>query len=63
MVDRGKLDIYKDLSYVDPRIRAQAPSDRMELLPADYVPGHWDVICLGGKENYDHSKSVARVIY
>lgn len=62
MVDRGKLDIDKDLSYVDPRILSQASSDRIEL-PADYTPGYWDVICQGGKENYDHSESSHLSIY
>ena len=56
MVDRGTLDLSRDLSYVDPRIRSQARGDRMELLPASYTPGYWDVICHGGKENYEHSK-------
>ena len=56
MVDRGRLDICKRLGLIDPRIGAQAPSDQMELLPPEFEPGNWDVICQGGKENYEHSK-------
>jgi hypothetical protein len=56
MVDRGRLDYCKDLSFVDPRIIFNAPSDKMELLSPDYEPGDWDVICQGGKDNYDHGK-------
>ena len=54
MVDRGRLDITKDLSFVDPRIRFHTPSERVELLPENYEVGPWDVICSGGKDNYDH---------
>jgi hypothetical protein len=61
MVDRGKLGIDKDLSYLDPRIRAQPPSARLVMLPADYTPGYWDVICQGGKENYHHSESSSSI--
>jgi hypothetical protein len=56
MVDRGRLDYCKDLTYVDSRIRSSAPSEKIEPLREDFEPGHWDVICQGGKESYDHSK-------
>ena len=55
MVDRGTLDINKDLSFVDPRIRSQAPVDRMILLPPGFSPTNWDVICQRGKDSYEHS--------
>jgi hypothetical protein len=56
MVDRGRLfDISKDHGFVDGRNnRVQTDFDQIELLPSDYTPGYWDVICQGGKENYDH---------
>jgi hypothetical protein len=55
MVDRGRLfEISKDLTFVDGRNRVQTNSDQLALLPLDYSPGYWDVICQGGKENYDH---------
>jgi hypothetical protein len=56
MVDRGRLNFSNDLSFVDSRIKSQAPSDSILLLDADYEPGYWDVICQGGKESYDHSE-------
>ena len=47
MVDRGTLDINKDLSFVDPRIRSQAPVDRMILLPHGFTPTNWDGKSIG----------------
>ena len=32
------------------------PPDSVRILPPDFVPGEWDVICQRGKQNYDHSK-------
>ena len=58
MVDRGRLDFCKDLIFVDSRIRSSAPCETVEPLPVDFEPGKWDVICLGGRESYDHSKFV-----
>lgn len=62
MVDRGRLDYCKDLTFVDSRIRSSAPSEKNEPLPADFEPGSWDIICQGGKESYDHSKFVCFVL-
>lgn len=57
MVDRGRLfDVSTDVCFVDRRNRVQTSSDHIALLPPDYTPGYWDVICQGGKENYDHGK-------
>ena len=56
MVDRGTLDINRDLSFVDPRIRSQAPVDRMVVLPPQFTPGNWDVICQRGRDSFDHSE-------
>ena len=54
MVDRGRLDISKDLSFVDPRIISHTPTERVALLPENYVVGPWDVVCSGGRESFDH---------
>eukprot|EP00539_Tryblionella_compressa_P009357 CAMPEP_0178792194 /NCGR_PEP_ID=MMETSP0745-20121128/8389_1 /TAXON_ID=913974 /ORGANISM="Nitzschia punctata, Strain CCMP561" /LENGTH=479 /DNA_ID=CAMNT_0020450357 /DNA_START=114 /DNA_END=1553 /DNA_ORIENTATION=+ len=54
MVDRGRLDFQKNLNDIDPRIRSNAPSDKLSLLHPSFQPGNWDVICQGGKESYDH---------
>ena len=63
MVDRGRLDLCKDIFCVDPRIRSHAPSDRLELLSPDYKPSNWDVICQGGKESYHHSEFNGITVY
>jgi hypothetical protein len=34
----------------------KAEEETMALLPAEFVPGKWDVICQRGKECYDHGK-------
>ena len=60
MVDRDKFSDYsKRISFLDARTRVPAPSDCNEPLPVDFEPGNWDVICQGGKESYDHSKSLS----
>lgn len=41
MVDRGRLDLCKDL-------------ERIEPLDAEFEPGNWDIICQGGKDSYEH---------
>lgn len=59
MVDRDKFSDYsKRISFLDARIRVQAPTESTEPLPVDFEPGNWDVICQGGKDSYDHSKCV-----
>jgi hypothetical protein len=35
---------------------SKAEEETMALLPAEFVPGKWDVICQRGKECYDHGK-------
>lgn len=56
MVDRGRLDFRKYLNFVDPRINR---CDVREPLGDDFTPGNWEVICMGGKESFDHSKFYA----
>jgi hypothetical protein len=34
----------------------QADDEYMDLLPPDFEPGKWDVICQRGKECFDHGK-------
>ena len=33
---------------------SKAEEESMALLPEDFMPGKWDVICQRGKECYDH---------
>eukprot|EP00980_Cylindrotheca_fusiformis_P031351 scaffold26214_cov142-Cylindrotheca_fusiformis.AAC.2 len=54
MVDRGRLDYLKNLSFVDPRIRSRACNDITQPLPESYEPGSWEVLCSGGKKSFDH---------
>lgn len=57
MVDRGSFtNMLTDLSFVDERVRSQAPIDRMTPLPDDWTPNSWSVICGRGKECYEHGK-------
>jgi hypothetical protein len=50
MVDRSSPNYDSNMS-------AEAEEERMVgLLPADFVPGKWDVICQRGKECFDHGK-------
>jgi len=42
MLNAGSVDVSK------------AEDETMALLPEDFVPGKWDVICQRGKECYDH---------
>lgn len=44
MLNAGSVDVSK------------AEDETMALLPEDFVPGKWDVICQRGKECYDHGK-------
>lgn len=33
-----------------------AEDEMLDLLPEEFTPGKWDVICQRGKECYDHGK-------
>lgn len=54
MVDRGSLDFNKNLAHVSDNIRAQAPVDRKTVLPIDFRPSAYDVICARGKTAWNH---------
>lgn len=54
MVDRGSLDFNKNLSHINNQIRAQAPVNRQTLLPSDFEPSTYDVICARGKAAWNH---------
>jgi hypothetical protein len=56
MVDRGILDMRRDLAFVDPRVRSQAQMGPKQFLPEQFRPGNWDIICHGGRENHQHGK-------
>eukprot|EP00980_Cylindrotheca_fusiformis_P012506 scaffold3073_cov66-Cylindrotheca_fusiformis.AAC.21 len=56
MVDRGLFDkkgYFRD-AHLQSNISSAAGHSR--LLPSDFQPGNWDVICHSGKEAHDHSK-------
>jgi hypothetical protein len=57
MVDRGRLDYAKKMGLLDARIASSAPCEEWHVLPDDFSPGNWDVICQGGRESFEHSKS------
>jgi hypothetical protein len=54
MVDRGSLDFNKNLAHIDDRVRAQAPVNRQTILPIDFRPSAYDVICARGKAAWNH---------
>jgi hypothetical protein len=62
MVDRGMFD-KQGFFLLDPRLdlrlRSQIPvgAAHAKLLPPNYHPGNWDVICHSGKDIHDHSKA------
>jgi hypothetical protein len=59
MVDRGILNMRRDLAFIlDPKIRSQAQmtASKQLVLPEDFRPDNWDVVCHGGRENHEHSK-------
>ena len=39
-----------------PSTNMNAEEETLDLLPEEFVPGKWDVICQRGKECYDHGK-------
>lgn len=46
------------VSYSEMSTKATASEEEMmALLPGEFVPGKWDVICQRGKECYDHGES------
>jgi hypothetical protein len=54
MVDRGSLDFNKNLAHIDDRVRAQAPVNKQTILPLDFKPSAYDVICARGKAAWNH---------
>jgi hypothetical protein len=36
----------------------EPPSDGAKILPLDFLPGNWDVICQRGRMCHDHGKSM-----
>lgn len=55
MVDRGSLDLNKNLTYIHESIREQAPVDRVTWLAPDFEPSPYDVICGRGKIAFNHA--------
>jgi hypothetical protein len=56
MVDRGTLDMMRHHDFIDPRVRSQAPDEKMAPLSPAFNPGNWDVISMMGRESYEHGK-------
>ena len=60
-IDRGllscKSENAEDSQFFDLRKRGeQGPLDCAKLLPKEFIPTNWDVICLRGKQSHNHSK-------
>jgi hypothetical protein len=36
--------------------------DSADLLPSDFIPGKWDVICQRGKECFEHGKDNSQIL-
>eukprot|EP00980_Cylindrotheca_fusiformis_P011217 scaffold2574_cov98-Cylindrotheca_fusiformis.AAC.7 len=56
MVDRGLFDKKESLALLDPRLHSRIPcaEGHSRLLPSDFRPGNWDVICHNGKDVHEH---------
>eukprot|EP00980_Cylindrotheca_fusiformis_P005559 scaffold1177_cov79-Cylindrotheca_fusiformis.AAC.1 len=56
MVDRGLFDKKGSLALLDPRLHSKIPcaEGHSRLLPSDFQPGNWDVICHNGKDVHEH---------
>ena len=56
MVDRGTLDMIRDIDFLNPRVRSRATDEKMVPLSPSFKPGNWDVISMMGRESYEHGK-------
>eukprot|EP00980_Cylindrotheca_fusiformis_P012509 scaffold3073_cov66-Cylindrotheca_fusiformis.AAC.24 len=56
MVDRGLFD--KKVPFLDAHLQSiiSCVAGHSRLLPSNFQPGNWDVICHSGKDAHDHSK-------
>lgn len=54
MVDRGSLEFNKSISNVHHNVRTQAPVNRTTILPEDFEPTNYDVICGRNKNAQVH---------
>eukprot|EP00980_Cylindrotheca_fusiformis_P011219 scaffold2574_cov98-Cylindrotheca_fusiformis.AAC.9 len=61
MVDRGLFDKKGSLDALfDPRWHSQTKcvSGNPRMLPSDFHPGNWDVICHSGKDAHNHGNNL-----
>ena len=59
MVDKHNNGWKKLINFVDEKIKAQAPVERMTLLPESFQPNSWTVICGRKRGCYDSGKVVS----
>ena len=60
-IDSGLLayNMFTDSEFFCARKRGvEPPSDGVKILPRDFFPGNWDVICQRGRMCHDHGKSM-----
>lgn len=54
----------RHIDCIDPRVRSQAPDEKMVPLSPAFKPGNWDVISMMGRESYEHGeKNIARIMF
>ena len=57
MADRAFLeDLAMGYNFTDTTSLQKEQDEFSDMLPKNFVPGKWDVICQRGKECFDHSE-------